>query len=179
MTTKIHFQDLATLKQLYDGNKTEVVTHQYKTITKAAPSWRPSTWRPITADRLREMTDCAAWMASLRKIQLQQHIFRFKCERLVILNIYHCIVSSKSTSLELREDWMNKIFLCCQTPNTDHCMSIFILPWQHQCTLQKESQMSILVSAIKSLFYRLKLYSLGFIFCFCFFSKWWWHWSFW
>lgn len=88
----------------------------------------PSTLSSETARLCGLTMQCVVYMASLRKIQLQQHVFRFKYERLVIWNTDHCIFfhQSQHLSLALREDWMNKILLYWQTPNVDHCTSSFI-----------------------------------------------------
>lgn len=59
-----------------------------------------------------------------------------------------------------KTEWIK--YACTGKTQTWTIVSVFLfsLFWQHQCTLQKGSQMFFPLSAIKSLFYRLKLYSL-------------------
>lgn len=97
MTTKIPFQNLIVWKYLFDGNKREVLTARpgYNATIKAVRTCRTVTQQP---ERLCEVTGyCGVWMAALRKIQQQQHRFRFQYQWLVIPNRYHCIFSSTST----------------------------------------------------------------------------------
>lgn len=119
--------------------------HNHSCVTLTCPTLHP--------ERLCEVTvECVVWMASLRKIQPQKHVFWFsqKTGHSKYISLYF-FIRVNTYLWNLREDCMNKIFLYWQTPDLDNCISIlFSLFWQHQCTLWKESQMFILFGAIKN-----------------------------